>query len=336
MAGAGAAMGRHGAGGRERLGSMASAAHGIVTEAGRRLRIGNRGRQRLTGVGMVLPLVVVVLAFLGWPIIWTLVLSLTNMTVTGPTATHYQFIGFSNYAKLFSSGSGLVSSLFLTLYYLVASAYIGQALFGFVLAYLMMRCSLGVRKVVGSIIISCWLVPEIIAAWMWFALLSDGGTLQQGLHAAGIPYQTWLISHPMISVSLANSWRGVAFSFLLFSAALSDVPKELMDAAEVDGAGGWRRLRSIIIPLLATTILVDFVLITLGTLNDFTLIFAMTGGGPGTSSSVLSVFMYQQAFVTFQLAYGTAIAVVLLVIGGLFSILYIRALRRQGALNMSR
>ena len=209
----------------------------------------------------------------------------------------------------------LVQSILLSLYYLVASAYIGQALFGFTLAYMMLHCTVSVRKVVGSIVIVCWLVPEIIAAWMWFAMLSDGGTLQQALHAVGLPYQTWLISHPMISVSLANSWRGVAFSFLLFSAAFSDVPLDLLDAAMVDGARPWRRLRSIILPLLSTTILVDFVLITLGTLNDFTLIFAMTGGGPGTSSNVLSVFMYQQAFGTFQLAYGTAIAVVLLVIG---------------------
>ncbi|MGO9196993.1 MAG: carbohydrate ABC transporter permease [Acidimicrobiales bacterium] len=296
----------------------------------------NRTRRRLTGVTMVAPLVVVVLAFLGWPIIWTLVLSLTNMTVTGPTATNYQFIGLANYRELFASGSGLVQSILLSLYYLVASAYVGQAVFGFVLAYMMLRCTRAVRQVVGSIIIVCWLVPEIIAAWMWFALLSNGGTLQQGLHAIGIPYQTWLISHPMVSVSLANAWRGVAFSFLLFSAALSDVPAELLDAAKVDGANAWRRLRSVIIPLLTTTILIDVVLVTLGTLNDFTLIFAMTGGGPGTSSNVLSVFMYQQAFVTFRLAYGTAIAVVLLAIGAVFSVVYIRTLRRQGGLNFVR
>lgn len=295
-----------------------------------------RTRRRVTGLTMVAPLLVMVLAFIGWPIIWTLILSFTNMTITGPTATHYQFIGLGNFRQLLASGSGLVQSILLSLYYLVASAYIGQALFGFVLAYMMLRCTVPVRKIVGSIIIVCWLVPEIIAAWMWFSMLSDGGTLQQALHVVGIPYQTWLISHPMISVSLANSWRGVAFSFLLFSAALSDVPLDLLDAAQVDGANSWRRLRSIILPLLSTTILVDFVLITLGTLNDFTLIFAMTGGGPGTSSNVLSVFMYQQAFNSFQLAYGTAIAVVLLAIGAVFSIIYIRTLRKQGALNFVR
>lgn len=227
-------------------------------------------------------------------------------------------------------------SVLVSLYYLVASAYIGQAVFGFALAYLMLRCPYAVRAVVGSIIVAAWLLPEIIAAWMWFTLLSNGGTLQQGLHAVGLPYATWLISHPMLSVSMANTWRGVAFSYLLFSAALSDVPKDLIEAAQIDGASAWRRLVRLIIPLLSTTILVDLVLITLGTLNDFTLIFAMTGGGPGTDSTVLSVFMYQQAFVTFQLAYGTAISVVLLAIGAVFAVTYIRVLRRQGALNTAR
>jgi multiple sugar transport system permease protein len=302
----------------------------------RPIRMGASGRRRVTATTMLAPLIVVVVAFLGWPIVWTLVLSLTNKTITGVTASHWQFVGLANYRELFASGSGLIHSVLVSLYYLVASAYIGQAVFGFLIAYLMQRCPYVVRAVVGSVIIVAWLIPEIIAAWMWYTLLSNGGTLQQGLHAVGLPYSTWLISHPMLSVSLANTWRGVAFSFLLFSAALSDVPRDLIEAAQIDGASAWRRLVRLIIPLLSTTILVDLVLITLGTLNDFTLIFAMTGGGPGTASTVLSVFMYQQAFVTFQLAYGTAISVVLLAIGAVFAITYIRVLRRQGALNMAR
>lgn len=302
----------------------------------RPVRMGARSRRRATAATMLAPLVVVVVAFLGWPIVWTLLLSLTNKTITGATASHWQFVGLANYRELFASGSGLVHSVLVSLYYLVASAYIGQAVFGFLIAYLMQRCPYSVRAVVGSVIIAAWLVPEIIAAWMWFTLLSNGGTLQQGLQAVGLPYSTWLISHPMLSVSLANTWRGVAFSYLLFSAALSDIPRDLVEAAQIDGANAWRRLIRLIIPLLSTTILVDLVLITLGTLNDFTLIFAMTGGGPGTSSTVLSVFMYQQAFVTFQLAYGTAISVVLLAIGAVFAITYIRVLHRQGALDMAR
>lgn len=293
-------------------------------------------RRRVTGFSMVIPMTVVVLVFLGWPTIWTFVLSFTNQTVTGPTATHYQYIGFANFEQLFSSGSGLVASIGHTLYYLVVSAYFGQVVLGFAMAYLMARCNYAVRAVVGAIVIVAWLVPEIVTAWMWFVLLGNGGTMSQAFHALGLGYQNWLTTHPMLSVSLANSWRGVAFSYLIFAAALDGVPDDLVDAAKVDGAGEWRRLTRVVVPLLATTILVDLVVVTLGTLNDFSLIYAMTGGGPGTASNVLSVFMYRQAFETYQLAYGTAIAVVLLVIGAVFAVIYIRILRRAGTLNAAR
>ena len=113
---------------------------------------------------------------------------------------------------------------------------------------------------------------------MWFVLLSDGGVMQQGYHLFGLNYQSWLVTNPMLAVSLANAWRGAAFSFLLFSAALDGIPTDLIDAAEVDGAGGWRRLTRLTIPLLSSAIVVDLVIITLATLNDFSLIYAMTGG----------------------------------------------------------
>lgn len=311
--------------------------------AARRARRGARAvtvettaRRRVTGMSMVLPMTLVVLVFMGWPAIWTFVLSFTDMTVTGPTATHYHFIGFANYRQLFSSGSGLVSSIGKSVYYLVASGFLGQAVLGFVLAYAMSRSAYLVRAVVGGIVIAAWLVPEIVTSWMWYVLLSDGGVLGQGYHAVGLSYTSWLFTHPMLAVSLANTWRGVAFSYLLFAAALDGVPTDLIDAAKVDGAGGWRRLTRLIVPLLAPAIVVDLVIITLATLSDFSLIYAMTGGGPGDASNVLSVFMYRQAFANYQLAYGTAIAVVLLLIGAVLAMLYIRLLRRQGEFGALR
>jgi multiple sugar transport system permease protein len=258
------------------------------------------------------------------------------MAITGPEARDYHFVGLRNYRELFSGDSGLMRSVVASLSYVALSAYLGQAVLGFALAYLMQRCSRRLQRIVGGIIVVSWLVPEIVAAWMWFALLSDGGTLQEILGSIGIPYETWLVSHPILAVSLANAWRGVAFSYLLFAAALDNVPTDLIEAATVDGASLWRRLRDVILPLLSTTILVDLVLITLGTLNDFTLIFAMTGGGPGEASNVLSVFMYRQGFLTFQLGFGAAIAIVMLAIGGFLAVAYIRLLRRQGALDVAR
>jgi multiple sugar transport system permease protein len=277
---------------------------------------------------MLAPFAVLMGALLGWPIVWTFLLSFTNTELTGPTALHHGYIGLGNF-QLLLTNSSFLSSLIHSLEYLVGSAYIGQVLLGFALALLMRNCSRRVQATVGVIVVMSWIVPEVIAAFMWFALLSQGGVVQQVLHAAGIGYSTILDSHPILSLDLANSWRGVAFSMMLFTAALAAVPKEIVEAAMLDGASAWRRVLRILVPLVKGSLLVDTVLVTLMTLNDFTLIFALTGGGPGNASQVLSTYMYQTGFVNYQIAYGTAVSVILLLVGVVLSIIYVRALRRS-------
>jgi multiple sugar transport system permease protein len=276
---------------------------------------------------MMAPFAVLLGGLLGWPIVWTFVLSFTNEELTGPTALHHQFIGFSNFSQLLHDG-GFGSSIVHTLQYLVGSAYLGQIVFGFLLALLLRRCNRVVQALVGGIIILSWVVPELIAGFMWYALLGQDGVLQQAAHALGLPFSQLLVTHPMLAVNLANCWRGVAFSMLLFTAALAAFPDSLLEAAEVDGAGPVRRIISVVLPNLKGTILVAVVLVTLGTLNDFVLIFTMTGGGPGNESQVLSTYMYLTGFTEYRIAYATAVSVVLLLIGVVLSLLYVRALRK--------
>ena len=293
-----------------------------------RSSLSRRTRSRLvTGVVMMAPFAVLLGGLLGWPIVWTFVLSFTNEELTGPTALHHQFIGFSNFSELLHDG-GFGSSIVHTLQYLVGSAYLGQIVFGFLLALLLRRCNRVVQALVGGIIILSWVVPELIAGFMWYALLGQDGVLQQAAHALGLPFSQLLVTHPMLAVNLANCWRGVAFSMLLFTAALAAFPDSLLEAAEVDGAGPVRRIISVVLPNLKGTILVAVVLVTLGTLNDFVLIFTMTGGGPGNESQVLSTYMYLTGFTEYRIAYATAVSVVLLLIGVVLSLLYVRALRK--------
>ena len=293
-----------------------------------RSSLSRRTRSRLvTGVVMMAPFAVLLGGLLGWPIVWTFVLSFTNEELTGPTALHHQFIGFSNFSELLHDG-GFGSSIVHTLQYLVGSAYLGQIVFGFLLALLLRRCNRVVQALVGGIIILSWVVPELIAGFMWYALLGQDGVLQQAAHALGLPFSQLLVTHPMLAVNLANCWRGVAFSMLLFTAALAAFPDSLLEAAEVDGAGPMRRIISVVLPNLKGTILVAVVLVTLGTLNDFVLIFTMTGGGPGNESQVLSTYMYLTGFTEYRIAYATAVSVVLLLIGVVLSLLYVRALRK--------
>ena len=158
--------------------------------------------------------------------------------------------------------------------------------------------------------------------------------LYQLKHAAlgyyvGLPGVHWLFDHPMTAVILANVWRGTAFSMLVYQAALGDVPPEITEAAEVDGASRWRLLVNVTLPLIRGSIATNLMLTTLQTLSVFTLIYVMTGGGPGTDSSTLPILAYQVAFKFAKVGYGTAIATVMLLLGVVFSLVYIRLLNEE-------
>jgi multiple sugar transport system permease protein len=200
---------------------------------------------------------------------------------------------------------------------------------GMILALLMRSGNAAVRAVVSAIVIGAWVLPEVVAGYLWLAFFGTDGTLNHLLAGLGVGPQNILYTTPILAVSIANIWRGTAFSMLVYSAALSEVPKEIEEAAVVDGAGKWRTLISVTLPMVRRSIATNLMLITLQTLSVFGLIWTMTKGGPSNKSSTLPVYAYQQAFQFSQLGYGTALALVLLVIGGIFSLIYLRALRLE-------
>jgi multiple sugar transport system permease protein len=116
---------------------------------------------------------------------------------------------------------------------------------------------------------------------------------------------------------------------LVLSAGLRNVPAEVDEAAQLEGASYWRRLLRVTLPIMRPTIMTNMLLITLGTISDFTLIFVMTQGGPGNATAILPVYMYIEAFQFNALGYGTAIALTIVLIGALLSIVYIRQLRPE-------
>jgi multiple sugar transport system permease protein len=266
--------------------------------------------------------------FLLGPVIWSFYGSFTDASLTGAAAQGASFVGFDNYLELFADPD-FPKSVMLTLVFLVASAIVGQNVLGLSLALLMRSGHRVLRALVGTFVVTAWVLPEIVASFAAYAFFNDTGTVNGILGLIGINGPNWLYSLPMLSVILANIWRGTAFSMLVYSAALHDVPQEITESAEVDGARGWQRLAFITLPMIRRSITTNLMLTTLQTLSVFTLIFVMTGGGPGTESSTLPILAYQEAFQFSQLGFGTAIATILLVVGGLFSFVYIRALRPE-------
>lgn len=281
--------------------------------------------------GRMLPLIpsVLLLAFfLLGPVLWSFYGSFTNSALTGAAASHASFVGLDNYANLFKS-SAFPASFVLTMIFVFASAVVGQNVLGLALAALMINGHKVVRAVVGTAVVGAWVLPEIVAAFASYAFFSDSGTLNDLLSAVHLPTINWLYDTPMIAITLANIWRGTAFSMMVYSAALMNIPPEITEAATVDGAGGWQRLWNVTLPMIRRSISTNMMLITLQTLSVFTLIWVMTAGGPGTKSSTLPILAYQEAFQFSNLGYGTAIATILLLMGAVFSLIYIRVLKPE-------
>ncbi|MGA8112729.1 MAG: sugar ABC transporter permease [Actinocatenispora sp.] len=291
--------------------------------AARRPRVTRRTLAR----GMpLLPAIVLLLIFLAGPIGYCVYFAFTDLQLTGSSTTH--FVGVRNFTKAFHSHS-FYNAVLQTLIFTVLSAIVGQNILGLAIAGLMRLATKAVRSVVGALVVAAWVIPEIVAGYMLYAFFRDEGSLNEILSFLHLPQQNWLYTLPIVAVSLANVWRGTAFSMLVYSAALSEVPQELTEAAAMDGASAWQRFWHVTIPVIRRSIATNLMLITLQTLSVFGLIFAMTKGGPSGKSTTLPIFTYEVALQNYEIGYGTAMALVLLVIGGLFSLVYLKALRPE-------
>ena len=285
-------------------------------------RLGGRGLLYLP----VLPALLLLLVFLAGPVFWAFQASFTNTGLTGRNARNPEWVGLENYQRLLLDPV-FPLSLGLTVLFVGGSAVLGQNLLGLALAVLMRRARPAVSAVVGTAVVAAWVLPEIVAAFAAYAYFSRDGTLNQLLGGLGAGQPDWLYTWPMAAVVLANIWRGTAFSMLVYRAALNDIPAEVVEAAQMDGAAGWQRLAFITLPMIRNSIATNLMLITLQTLAVFTLIWVMTAGGPANSSTTLPVLAYQEAFKFGDIGYGTAVASVLLLIGAVFGVGYIRLLR---------
>jgi multiple sugar transport system permease protein len=176
--------------------------------------------------------------------------------------------------------------------------------------------------------------PVVISlvAWtiVWNFLLQDNGGINSMLQVVGIDGPNWLRGEgsAMVSVIVVQVIKNVGLNMVLFLAALQGVPTSLLEAAELDGAGPWRRFRTIVLPMISPTTLLTAIITVSGALQVFAQIQILTGGGPANSTNVLVFYFYQQAFGNHDFGYGSALAVVLFVIILLLTLLQWRMRKR--------
>jgi multiple sugar transport system permease protein len=283
----------------------------------------NRWRLRL----LLMPSVLLLLAFVIYPAIQAVFTSLTNEALTGPGAVNPRFVGLGNYTRLLSDAS-FWRSLVITFWFVLGSAIIGQFVLGLVSAMLLKR-PFALRPLVNAIILMPNAVPEVVAAMLWASMLAAGdyGTLNKMIAFFGVEPQRWLTTFPLMMIIVINTWRGIGFAMILLTSGLSAIPSEIYEAARMDGANPRQIFMRITLPLVMPTIFLYMLISTVSTIAIFGFIFALTRGGPAGSTEIIGIFIYNQAFDSYQIGYGSAIAVVTLAISLVLGLVYVKLLK---------
>ncbi len=192
-----------------------------------------------------------------------------------------------------------------------------------------MRGTLAVRIAV----VSAWVVPGVLVGVLWRILLIENrsGVVNYWLSLIGLGPAPLLSSATLalLSVIAANSWRGCAFSMVLQYAGLQRIPRELHEAADLEGLSVWQRFRMVTLPQIAPVVALNLAVITIATLNTFDLILPLTGGGPARSTEVISLFMYRSAFFNLEAGRAAAVGVIMLALNLGLALLAVRLSARR-------
>jgi ABC-type sugar transport system permease subunit len=238
------------------------------------------------------------------------------------------FIGLGNYLEL-GRDPRFWSSLGHTLFFTAASVSV-ELILGLALA-LGMNSAFRGRGAARATSLLPWAIPTVVAALLWrFMFDSQAGIVNALLVALGALNRpiVWFIdaTTAWVPVILADVWKTTPFVALLLLAGLQNIDKTLYEAAEVDGAGAWWRLRHITIPLLKPTILVALIFRTLDAFRVFDLVYALTGGGPGTATEPIALYTHTTILQNLRFGYGSALSVVIFALTFGLALIYIRGL----------
>ncbi|NUW46730.1 carbohydrate ABC transporter permease [Nonomuraea rhodomycinica] len=291
----------------------------------RRYSVDAAGLGRWRAGAFAAPALLLITVFLVFPALWVLYLGLTDYRLTGTAAADPKVVGLDNFLSALGEPT-FWNSTWLTVQFVLGSAVIGQVGLGFAIAWLLRDKRGPLKRIVEGLVILAWILPSAVVSFLWVALLdADGGTLNALL---GTGDYAWLLDHPMLSIIVFNTWRGTAFSMMLYGAALGNVPPSHLESARLAGASGWQQLRDVVFPHIKGHILTNLLLISLWTFNDFTP-FMITAGGPDGKSEVLAVHVYKVALQSGQLGYGAAVSTVILLINLVVAVFYLRLLRSK-------
>jgi multiple sugar transport system permease protein len=264
------------------------------------------------------------------PLLNLFLTSFYNVSWTGGQPT-WTPVGLANYIELPRDEllrAGLVNTLIFAF-----CAVGGQMLFGLILALLCSRV-IGGRVVYRTIFILPILIPGIVVGAIWKLLLNfDFGLVNQLIGLVGFESVNWLGAKQtaLASVIFVDIWHWTPFCFLLFLAGLESLPQDVFEATKIDGATIWQELAYVTLPMMLPTIMVTFAFRMVTAFKVFDEVYLLTGGGPGTTTEVLSFTLYQRFFRQDRMGYGASMSIAIMFLVCLLLVLALSARRRVSA-----
>jgi multiple sugar transport system permease protein len=289
-----------------------------------RRRVGRFGRP-FAGAPLpwMLPVIIVIGIFYLYPVIDVFRLSFTDVTLIGDKEN------YTTASIINALHAPQLPGILLATLIFVGGSVVGQQLFGLIIALVVIRGEK--RKMIGTTLLRttalvAWVVPGIAGGIVWQMLFSEApfGGLNSFLRMVHLHPVAWLSDPNMApwSTVIANIWRGTAFSMVVMYAGLKAIDPVLYEAADIDGATPFQRLLHITLPQLRAAILVNMILITIQTMNTFDAIIALTGGGPGRATEVISLYTFNIVFRNYDLSGGSVISVLMLLISLGLAVVY--------------
>ena len=298
----------------------------LATPRTRRRRLANAARNRLYAFALLAPAAIIVLVVIVYPLVVAAQMSVHDVRVFRVDRGFTGEPNLLNYRDMFASPTFWLS-LRVTLAYVFWGT-VGSFAIGLLTAILLDQPFRG-RFLARILVVLPWPVPGVVAATIFTWMFNGSfGVINYLLMRVGIVDQpiSWFTqaTPAFIAVTLATVWKGYPFFTVSLLAGMQSIPKELYEAARVDGANAIDQFRFITMPALRSVIGISLVISTLWLFRVFDIIFVMTGGGPSRSTETLAIQIYREAFQYFQMSYASAIGMVTLALSVVATIVYLR------------
>jgi ABC-type sugar transport system permease subunit len=277
--------------------------------------------------GLALPAIVTILLVALFPLAWTFWESLHLHDLRMPWLRR-PFVGVANYIEALGDPR-FRGALLHTLFFAATSVTL-ELIIGLWLAVSLNRAFRG-RGLVRAAVLIPWAIPTVVSALLWrFMFEGQTGIVNAALIDVGVLREpvVWFIqpNTAWVPVILADVWKTTPFVALLLLAGLQNIDSSLYEAARIDGASAWRQFRYVTLPLLRPAILVALIFRTLDAFRVFDLIYALTGGGPGTSTEPIALYTFNTLLQNLQFGYGSALSVIVFLVTFGLALVYIKFL----------